>query len=179
MSWRLRLSMPSLFCSVVTRAGYLPFNCHRHSGAICWPEPEMMKRCSYLLFSRKISPVGVYRWSQRRHYTNVLYPRASLGLPLVSFLSLTAFVGCSWSRLNLDSNTEGSSSTRESSREHQKGAIYHNESYMRNDGIKVPVHHPQSYTQAFEQTVFPGDHTGVARYDTAKSGSQGCVSLAL
>src|SRR6266702_1156342 len=142
--------------------------------------PEMMIGPPQLQFSRKLFSAGPCRLSQGRPCTNILYPRAKLGLSLVSFLGLTAFVGCSWwSRLNLDSAAQDSSSTQESSREHQKRPTNYNESYTRNDGSNVYVRHPHAYTQTFEQTVFPGNHTGIARYDTAKNDSPGCVSLTL
>lgn len=54
-------------------------------------------------------------------------------------------------------------------------AYYYDES--RNVGFNVHVRHPHTCTQTFEQTVFPGNHTGVARYDTAKTDSPGYVSL--
>ena len=95
------------------------------------------------LFPRK-------HWFQRRL-------RANLGLSLVSLVGLTAFVGsCSWSRLNLDS-----SSTQD---EHRQRRTHYNESYTNVNR--------RAYTQIFEQTqtVFPGNHTGIARYDTAKIG---------
>ena len=131
---------------------------------------------AHFLFSR---PAGIHRSSQRRPYPNILCSRANLGLSLVSVLGLTAFVGCSWSQLNLDSATQDSSSTRESSREHQKRRTYYNESYTRNDGTSVHVRHPHAYMQTFEQSVFPGNHTGVARYDTAKNDFPGCISFTL
>jgi hypothetical protein len=37
-------------------------------------------------------------------------------------------------------------------------------------GFNVHVRHPHAYTP-FEQTVFPGNHTGVARHDTATLGA--------
>jgi hypothetical protein len=128
----------------------------------------MMTGRSHMLFSRK-------PWFQRRPYTNFLCARANLGLSLVSLLGLTAFVGCSWPRLNLDSAAQDSHSPRETSRENQKRRTYY-ESYTRNDGFNIHVRHPHAHTQTFEQTGFPGNHTGVARYDTAKTDSPGCVS---
>jgi hypothetical protein len=142
--------------------------------------PEMMIASIHFLFSRRIFPPGIHRWSQHSPYTNVSYPRANWGLCLVSVLGLTAFLGsCSWSQLNLDSATQDSSSTRKSPRGHQTRRTYYNESYTRNDGIGVHVHRPHACMQTFEQSVFPGNHTGVARYDTAKSTLPGCVSLPL
>lgn len=98
-----------------------------------------------------------------------------MGLSLVSFLGLAAFVGCSWSQLNLDSAAQDSTSTLESSREHRKRRTYHSESYARDDdfNVSVSVCHPHAHIQTFEQTVFPGNHTGVARYDTAQNDSPG------
>ena len=98
------------------------------------------------LFPRK-------HWFQRRL-------RANLGLSLVSLVGLTAFVGsCSWSRLNLDS-----SSTQD---EHRQRRMHYNANVNRRD-----VRHLHAYTQTSEQTqtVFPGNNTGIARYDTAKIG---------
>ncbi|KAN0141029.1 hypothetical protein V8E53_000785 [Lactarius tabidus] len=43
----------------------------------------------------------------------------------------------------------------------------------RNDGFNVHVRHPYASAQTFKKTVFPGNHTGVARYDTAKTIYQG------
>ncbi|KAI9436243.1 hypothetical protein H4582DRAFT_1965290 [Lactarius indigo] len=128
----------------------------------------MMIGRSHLLLSRRLYSAGPCGRSQLH-----LYTREKLGLSLVSFLGLTAFVGCSWSRLNLDSATQDSSSTRESSREHQNGRTSYNESYTRDNDFSVYVRHPHADTQTFEQTVFPGNHTGVARYDTAKFDSSG------
>ena len=91
-----------------------------------------------------------------------------MGLSLVSLVGLTAFVGsCSWSRLNLDSEA-AAQDPRSPPREHQK-----RRTYTRNDGFNV---HRDPYTQTFEQTVFPGNYTGIARDDTAKSDSPGYVS---
>ncbi|KAH9036279.1 hypothetical protein EDB84DRAFT_1483149 [Lactarius hengduanensis] len=121
------------------------------------------------LLSRRLYPAGPCKWSQRP------YTREKLGLSLVSFLGLTAFVGCSWSRsrLNLDSAAQDSSSPQENFREHQKIRTNNNESYTRDDDFNVYVRHLHAHTQTFEQTVFPGNHTGVARYDTAKCDSPG------
>ena len=62
---------------------------------------------------------------------NCFVPEGKLGTTSVSSLGLAAFVGCSWSRLNLASTPENSSSTRESHREHQKSTIYHTHSYSK------------------------------------------------
>ncbi|KAH9053730.1 hypothetical protein EDB87DRAFT_1649949 [Lactarius vividus] len=132
----------------------------------------MMTGRSYLLLSRRIYPARASRWSQRSPYTNTSGSRTKLGLSLVSLLGLTAFVGCSWSRLNLDSAAQDSSSTQEKFQEHQKSRTY-NELYTRDDDFSVYVRHLHAHTQTFEQTVFPGNHTGVARYDTAKCDAPG------
>src|ERR1700761_4380389 len=131
----------------------------------------MMMRRSHMLHSRRFFSAGPFKWSQRRPYSSLLCTRANVGLSLASFLGLTAFVGCSWSRLNLDSAAQDSNPPPESSREHEKRRTYYNESYTRNGSFNVHVRHPHAYSQIFEQTVFPGDHTGVARYDTAKNDS--------
>jgi len=83
--------------------------------------------------------------------------RAKLGLSLASVLGLVV-VGCSWSQLNLDA-TQESSATRHDSRERQRN-IY--------DDPNPYVRCPPAYTQISEQSVSPGNHTGVSRYDTAQ-----------
>ncbi|KAH8990008.1 hypothetical protein EDB86DRAFT_2831311 [Lactarius hatsudake] len=129
----------------------------------------MMIGRTHQLFSRRLFPAGLCKWSQRP------YTREKLGLSLVLFFGLTAFVGCSWSwcRLNLDSAAQESSSTQENFQEHQNIRTNNNESYTRDDNFNVYVRHLHARTQTFEQTVFPGSHTGVARYDTAKCDSPG------
>jgi hypothetical protein len=84
-------------------------------------------------------------------------PHAKLGLSLASVLGLV-IVGCSWSPLNLDA-TQESPATRHNSRERRRRIF---------DDPNVYVRHPPTYMQISEQTVSPGDHTGVARYDTAQ-----------
>ncbi|KAH8992176.1 hypothetical protein EDB92DRAFT_1858359 [Lactarius akahatsu] len=127
----------------------------------------MMIGRSYQLLSRRLYPAGPCKWPQST------YTREKLGLSLVSLLGLTAYVGCSWSRLNLDSAAQDSSSTQENIQEHQKIRTNNNVSYTRDDGFNVYVRNLHTHTQTFEQTVFPGNHTGVARYDTAKCDSPG------
>lgn len=77
---------------------------------------------------------------------------AKLGLSLASFLSLVT-VGCSLSQLNLDTPTQDNSRRRQPR--------------VRDDPIMY-VRNPRAYMRTSEQTVFPGDHTGIARYDTAQ-----------
>ena len=132
-----------------------------------------------MLHSRRLFSAGPLRWFQRRSYLNVLCTRTNVRLSLASFLGLTAFVGCSWSRLNLDSAAQDSNPPPESSLEHEKRRTCYNESYTRNGSFNVHVRDPHAYSQTFEQTIFPGDHTGIARYDTAKIDSPGCVSLVI
>jgi hypothetical protein len=80
---------------------------------------------------------------------------AKLGLSLASFLSLVA-VGCSLSQLNLDINQESfATPTQDNSRGRRRNVRDDPNAYVRN---------PRTYMR----TVFPGDHTGIERYDTAQ-----------
>jgi hypothetical protein len=91
-------------------------------------------------------------------------PHAKFGLSLASALGLI-IVGCSWSPLNLDA-TQESSATRHNARERRRHIF---------DDSNVYVRHPPTYVQ----TVSPGDHTGVARYDTARLDSTPYVRYSL
>jgi hypothetical protein len=84
---------------------------------------------------------------------------AKLGLSLASFLSLVA-VGCSLSQLNLDT-TQGSFvvPTQDNSRGRRQN---------RCDDPNVYVPNPRTYMRTSGQVVFPGDHTGISRYETAQ-----------
>ncbi|KAF8496864.1 hypothetical protein F5888DRAFT_370784 [Russula emetica] len=96
---------------------------------------------------------------------------AKLGLPLASFLSLVA-VGCSLSQLNLDTTQERESfvvPTQDNSGERRQ--------HVRALDPNVYVRNPRTYTRTSEQTVFPGDHTGIARYDTAQLDAKPYVTL--
>ena len=119
------------------------------------------------LFPKKLIPVAC-AWNQIRLHDNFagilrrggpISLRARLGWSLASFLSLVA-VGCSWSQLNLDT-TQGSfaDTSRDDSRGQRRRIRDDHDGFVRI---------PHKYMQASEQTVFPGDHTGVARYDTAQ-----------
>ena len=79
--------------------------------------------------------------------------RAKLGLSLASVLGLVV-VGCSWSQLNLDA-TQESSATR-----HRQRHTY--------DDPNAYVRNPPTYTQISEQSVSPGNHTGVSRNEPAQ-----------
>jgi hypothetical protein len=85
---------------------------------------------------------------------------AKLGLSLASFLTSLVAVGCSLSQLNLDA-TQGSfvAPTQDNSRGRRQHV---------SDDPNVYAHNPRAYMRTSEQTVFPGDHTGIARYDTAQ-----------
>jgi hypothetical protein len=97
-----------------------------------------------------------------------------LGLSLASFLSLVA-VGCSLSQLNLDTTRERESfvvptGTQDNSRGRRQHVW---------DDPNVYVRNPCTYMRTSEQTVFPGDYTGIARYDTAQLDSKPYVTLLL
>ena len=83
--------------------------------------------------------------------------RAKMGFSFASVLGIVV-VRCSSSRFNLDATRE-SSSTRHDSRE-QRQRIY--------DDPNAYVRYPPTYKQISEQSVSPGNHTGVSRYDTAQ-----------
>ncbi|KAH9961033.1 hypothetical protein BC827DRAFT_1204563 [Russula dissimulans] len=76
---------------------------------------------------------------------------AKLGLSLASFLGLIT-VRYPWSQLNLDE----SPAVRDDSRE------------SRRHSTNLYVRHPLTDVQTLQQTVFPGDHTGITRYDTVR-----------
>ena len=117
-----------------------------------------------LLFPRKLNSAAC-PWNQSRLYNNFarrlrrgpICLRARLGLSFASFLSL-AIVGCSWSQLNLDAIQES-----DTSRDNSRGRRRHE----RDDHSGYP-RFPRAYTQTSERTVFPGDRTGIARYDAAR-----------
>jgi hypothetical protein len=118
---------------------------------------------SRLVFSPKLI-YPTCRWNHLRPFSfarNISH-HAKPGLSLASLLGIVA-VGCSWYQLNLDC-AQDPGSTRDNSRKLQQPT---------HDGLTGSVHmrYPRAYIQTSEQTVFPGDHTGVARYDTAQSHS--------
>ena len=122
------------------------------------------------LFPKKLNPVAC-AWNQIRLHNNFagslrrggpISLRARLGLSLASFLSLVA-VGCSWSQLNLDATQGSFAGTCRTSRDDSRGQRRR----IRDDPDGF-VRVPHKYMQVSEQTVFPGDHTGIARYDTAQ-----------
>lgn len=86
---------------------------------------------------------------------------AKLGLSLASFLSLVA-VGCSLSQLNLDATRESLvAPTQDNSRGRRQHVL--------GGDPNVYVRNPRTYMmRTSERTVFPGDHSGIARYDTAQ-----------
>ena len=106
-------------------------------------------------------------WNEVRLYNNFatslrrgpISLNAKLGLSLASFLSLVA-VGCSLSQLNLDATRESFTDT---SRDDSRGQRRRE----RNDH-NVYLRFPRRYTQTSERTVFPGDRTGIVRYDAAQ-----------
>ena len=92
---------------------------------------------------------------------------AKLVLSLASFLSLVT-AGCSLSQLNLDATQESFvPRTQDNSRGRRQNVRDDPDVYARN---------PRTYMRTSEQTVFPGDHTGIARYDSAQLGSTPYVS---
>jgi hypothetical protein len=93
-----------------------------------------------------------------------------LGLSLASLLGIVVAAGCSWYRLNLDA----SSSTRDDAPNVRQQPVYDDDSTG-----SGRMHYPRAYVQTSEKTVFPGDHTGVARFDMAHSHSTSCVLLPL
>lgn len=122
------------------------------------------------LFPKKLNSVAC-AWNQIRLHNNFagslrrggpISLRARLGLSLASFLSLVA-VGCSWSQLNLDATQGSFAGTCRTSRDDSRGQRRR----IRDDPDGF-VRVPHKYMQVSEQTVFPGDHTGIARYDTAQ-----------
>jgi hypothetical protein len=69
-------------------------------------------------------------------------------------------VGCSLSQLNLDTTQESFvTPTQDNSRGRRQNVW---------DDPSVYVRNPRTYMRTSEQTVSPGDHTGIARYDTAQ-----------
>jgi hypothetical protein len=124
----------------------------------------LMVQRSPVLFSRKSN--SACAWNQVRLYNNFarslrrgpISLHAKLGLSLASFLSLVA-IGCS-SQLNLDTTQESFTDTsRDDSRGQQR---------REHDDHNVYVPFPRTYTQSSERTVFPGDRTGIIRYDAAQ-----------
>jgi hypothetical protein len=117
-----------------------------------------------LLFPRKLNSAAC-PWNQLRLYNNFarslrrgpISLHAKLGLSFASFLGL-AIVGCSWSQLNLDAIQES-----DTSRDSSRGRRRHER-----DDHNVYLRFPRAYTQTSERTVFPGDRTGIARYDAAQ-----------
>ncbi|KAH9972913.1 hypothetical protein BJV74DRAFT_864652 [Russula compacta] len=123
----------------------------------------MIERARHFLPRKLNSPACP--WNQIRFHsltwslrTGPISPRAKLGLSLASILGLVT-MGFSWSKLNLDT-AQDSPATRDDSREHRRNVC--------DDLHHVYIRRPHAYMQTSEQTVFPGDHTGVARYDTAQ-----------
>lgn len=102
-----------------------------------------------------------YRLTRNLRSTGPISPRTKLGLSLASFLGLVT-IGLSWSQLNLDTSQD-SPATRDNPREHRR--------HVCDDLHHVYIRRPHTSMQTSEKTVFPGDHTGVARYDTAQLGS--------
>jgi hypothetical protein len=95
---------------------------------------------------------------------------AKLVVSLASFLSLVVAAGRSLSQLNLDATQESFvTRTQDSSRGRRQ--------HVRGDP-DVYVRNPRTYMRTSEQTVFPGDHTGIARYDTAQLDSTPYVQYA-
>ena len=129
----------------------------------------LMVQRSPLLLSRKLN--SACAWNQVRVYNNLArslrrgpisrHANLKLGLSLASFLSLVA-IGCS-SQLNLDTTQESFTDTsRDDSRGQRRRE--HNGRKARNAYVRFP----RTYTQSSERTVFPGDHTGIVRYDAAQ-----------
>ena len=130
----------------------------------------MIKHVPRLLFPKKMNLVTC-TWDQQIHLHNNFSRRSSLRgrarnptslhakllLSLASFLSLIT-TGCSLSQLNLDA-------TQESSVTRTQDSSWGRRQHVRDD-FDVYVHNPRTYMWTSEQTVFPGDHTGIARYDT-------------
>lgn len=126
------------------------------------------------LFLKKLTSESVAcAWQQIRFHNNfsrslrgtrspiILHAKAKLGLSLASFLSLVA-VGCSLSQLNLDATQESfvdPAQDNSESRSRRQHVCDDPDAYVRN---------PRAYMQTSEQTVFPGGHTGIARYDTVQ-----------
>jgi hypothetical protein len=121
------------------------------------------------LFPRKLNPVA-RTWNQQirlhnnfarslRRTRSPISLYAKLGLSLASFLSLVT-VGCSLSQLNLDANRDSSVIPTQDNSRGQRQQVC--------DDPNVYVRSPRTYMQTSEQSVFPGDHTGIARYDTAQ-----------
>ena len=108
-------------------------------------------------------------FSFTRHYSS--HAGSKLGLSLASLLG-TVVAGCSWYRLNLDA-AQDSSSTRDNARKLRQPA--------QDEDLtgSVHMHYPRAYMQTSEKTVFPGDHTGVARFDMAHTHSTSYVLLPL
>ena len=112
--------------------------------------------------NQQLSPFGIARSS----HTSAISRHAKLGWSLASLLGIVA-VGCSWHQLNLDASQD-TSSTRDLPNEPHRPT---------HDGPAGSVHvrYPRAYMHTSEQTVFPGAHTGIARYDTAHSDSTSYV----
>ena len=124
----------------------------------------LMVQRSPLLFSRKLN--SACAWNQVRVYNNLarslrrgpISRHAKFGLSLASFLSLVA-IGCS-SQLNLDTTQESFTDT---SRDDSQG-----QRRREHNDRNAYVRFPRTYTQSSERTVFPGDRTGIVRYDAAQ-----------
>lgn len=126
----------------------LPKKLNPESVACAWNQQiRLHNNFARSLRGRTQSPVPVSR-------------HAKLRLSLASFLSLVA-VGCSLSQSNLDATRE---SLVAPTQDNSRGARQH----VLGGDPNVYVRNPRTYMRTSEQTVFPGDHTGITRYDTAQ-----------
>ncbi|KAH9961693.1 hypothetical protein BGW80DRAFT_890724 [Lactifluus volemus] len=114
-------------------------------------------------------------FSFTRNYSSSNAGSSKLDLSLASVVVLGIVVagGCySWYRSNLDSDavpSQDSSSTRDNARKLRQQHV-HDDSDDRTGSVHM--HYPHhAYMKTSEKTVFPGDHTGVARFDMAHSHS--------
>jgi len=68
------------------------------------------------------------------------------------------------SQLNLDANQESFVAPAHDNSESRRRRQH----VCDDPDVTVYVRNPRAYMQTSEQTVFPGGHTGIARYDTAQ-----------